>query len=96
MVTKGKKNTPVADASKRDFENVPLVLDIDEYFEKEVTPYNPEAWIDKTKTKVGYEIPFTRLFYKFEAPEASEVIEKRLSVLESDIMTSLNKLFKEA
>ena len=96
IVTKGKKNAPVADASKRDFENVPLVEDIDMYFDREVRPYNPEAWIDKTKTKVGYEIPFTRYFYKYEAPEYSEDIEKRLSVLESDIMASLTKLFKEA
>lgn len=95
IVTKGKKNSPVADASKRDFENVPLVEDIDMYFDREVKPYNPEAWIDKSKTKVGYEIPFTRLFYKYEAPERSEDIEKRLSVLESDIMASLTKLFKE-
>ena len=96
LVTKGKKNGPIADASKRDFENVPLVEDIDKYFEREVKPYNKEAWIDKTKTKVGYEIPFTRYFYKYEAPESSEEIEKRLSVLESDIMASLAKLFQEA
>lgn len=96
IVTKGKKNAPVADASKRDFENVPLVEDVDMYFDREVKPYNPEAWIDKSKTKVGYEIPFTRLFYKFEKPECSEEIEKRLSVLEADIMASLTKLFKEA
>ena len=96
LVTKGKKNEPVADASKRDFENVPLVEDIDRYFEKEVKPYNAEAWIDKSKTKVGYEIPFTRYFYKYEAPESSEEIEKRLSVLEADIMASLTKLFGEA
>ena len=96
IVTKGKKNTPVADASKRDFENVPLVEDIDRYFDREVKPYNTEAWIEKSKTKVGYEIPFTRYFYKYEAPEYSEDIEKRLSVLEADIMASLTKLFKEA
>ncbi len=96
LVTKGKKNGPIADASKRDFENVPLVEDIDRYFEREVKPYNKEAWIDKTKTKVGYEIPFTRYFYKYEAPESSEEIEKRLSVLESDIVASLAKLFQEA
>lgn len=96
IVTKGKKNMPVADASKRDFENVPLVEDIDNYFDREVKPYNPEAWIDKSKTKVGYEIPFTRYFYKYEAPEQSQDIEKRLSVLEADIMASLTKLFKEA
>ncbi len=95
IVTKGKKNLPVADTSKRDFENVPLVFDIDDYFAKEVTPYNKDAWIDKTKTKVGYEIPFTRYFYKYEAPEPSEEIEKRISVLEADIMTSLKKLFGE-
>lgn len=96
IITKGKKNAPVADASKRDYENVPLVEDIDSYFDREVKPYNPEAWIDKSKTKVGYEIPFTRYFYKYEAPEYSEDIEKRLSVLEADIMASLTKLFKEA
>ena len=96
IVTKGKKNMPVADVSKRDFENVPLVEDIDRYFEREVKPYSPEAWIEKSKTKVGYEIPFTRYFYKYEKPESSEDIEKRLSVLESDIMASLTKLFKEA
>ena len=76
--------------------NVPLVEDIDRYFEREVKPYNAEAWIDKSKTKVGYEIPFTRYFYKYEAPESSEEIEKRLSVLEADIMASLTKLFGEA
>ena len=96
LVTKGKKNEPVADASKRDFENVPLVEDIDRYFAREVKPYNLDAWIDKSKTKVGYEIPFTRYFYKYEAPESSEEIEKRLSVLEADIMASLTKLFGEA
>lgn len=95
LVTKGKKNTPVADASKRDFENVPLVLDIDDYFAKEVLPYNPEAWIEKTKTKVGYEIPFTRHFYKYEAPEASEVIAERIAEHEKQIMASLTKLFGE-
>lgn len=96
IVTKGKKNAPLADASKRDFENVPLVEDIDRYFDREVKPYNPEAWIDKSKTKVGYEIPFTRYFYKYEAPEYSEEIEKRLSILETEIMASLTRLFKEA
>lgn len=96
IVTKGKKNTPVADVSKRDFENVPLVEDIDAFFVRKVKPYNSEAWIDKSKTKIGYEIPFTRYFYQYEAPECSEDIEKRLSVLEADIMASLTKLFKEA
>lgn len=93
MITKGKKNQPVADAAKRDFENVPLTEDIDSYFEREVKPYNPEAWIEKSKTKVGYEIPFTRYFYKYEAPEKAEVIAERIKNHEKEIMTSLEKLF---
>jgi len=93
LITKGKKNQPVADTSKRDFENVPLTEDIDSYFEREVKPYNPEAWIEKSKTKVGYEIPFTRYFYKYEAPEKAEVIAERIMNHEKEIMTSLEKLF---
>ncbi|MCM1127188.1 MAG: type I restriction-modification system subunit M [Lachnospiraceae bacterium] len=93
LITKGKKNQPVADASKRDFENVPLTEDIDSYFEREVKPYNPEAWIEKSKTKVGYEIPFTRYFYKYEAPEKAEVIAERITEHEKEIMASLEKLF---
>ena len=93
LITKGKKNQPVADAAKRDFENVPLTEDIDSYFEREVKPYNPEAWIEKSKTKIGYEIPFTRYFYKYEAPEKAEVIAERITNHEKEIMTSLEKLF---
>lgn len=93
LITKGKKSQPVADASKRDFENVPLTEDIDSYFEREVKPYNPEAWIEKSKTKVGYEIPFTRYFYKYEAPEKAEVIAERITSHEREIMASLEKLF---
>ncbi len=95
IVTKGKKNQPVADASKRDFENVPLKEDIEEYFDREVKPYNQQAWIDSGKTKIGYEIPFTRYFYKYEAPEKSEDIAARIAVREKSIMDSLNKLFGE-
>jgi len=95
IVTKGKKNQPVADASKRDFENVPLKEDIEEYFDREVKPYNQQDWIDTNKTKIGYEIPFTRYFYKYEAPEKSEDIAARIAVREKSIMDSLNKLFGE-
>lgn len=93
VVMKGKKIAP--DSSKRDYENVPLTEDIEEYFEREVKPYNSEAWIDKTKTKVGYEIPFTRYFYKYEAPESSDVIAERISIHEKDIMEALNRLFSK-
>lgn len=90
-----KKGKPVADASLRDTENVPLVQDIDRYFEREVLPYVEDAWIDKKKTKVGYEIPMTRYFYEYQAPEKVEDIVARIHVLEEDISASLEKLFAE-
>lgn len=93
VVRKGKKIQ--ADPKKRDSENVPLDEDIDAYFEREVKPFNSSAWIDKNKTKVGYEIPFTRYFYKYTAPEKSEDIAKRIFELENDIVSSLNLLFAE-
>jgi len=93
IVYKGKK--PTADTSKRDTENVPLTEDIDSYFNREVKPYNPDAWIDKTKTKVGYEIPFTRYFYKYQAPEKADVIAERILEMEKDLMSSLRALFAE-
>ncbi len=89
-----KKGKPVADANLRDTENVPLTEDIDAYFEREVLPYAPDAWIDKSKTKVGYEIPMTRYFYKYQAPEKAKDIEKRLTKIESDITKSLKELFE--
>ena len=90
-----KKGKPVADASLRDTENVPLMQDIDRYFEREVLPYAEDAWIDKKKTKVGYEIPMTRYFYEYQAPEKVEDIVARIHVLEADISASLEKLFAE-
>ena len=90
-----KKGKPVADTKLRDTENVPLVEDIDRYFEREVLPYAEDAWIDKKKTKVGYEIPMTRYFYEYQAPEKLEDIVARIHVLEADIAMSLDKLFSE-
>lgn len=90
-----KKNKPVADTTKRDTENVPLIEDVDSYFNREVLPYNPQAWIDKSKTKIGYEIPFTRYFYKFEEIEKSEDIANRITQLEKKLMSSLSSLFNE-
>lgn len=83
------------DPSLRDTENVPLTEDIDTYFEREVEPYVPEAWIDKKKTKIGYEIPMTRYFYKYQAPESTEAIIERINALESDISAALKELFGE-
>lgn len=88
-----KKGKPKADSKKRDYENVPLSEDIHEYFNREVKPYNPDAWIDEKKSAIGYEIPFTRVFYKFVEPESTEDIAKEIKAAEKDIMESLNKLF---
>ena len=94
-IIKDKKGNIKADSSKRDYENVPLKEDIEEYFEREVKPYNENAWIDKKKTQVGYEIPFTRYFYKYVPPEDSDIIEERIRQNEKDIINLLEKLFKE-
>lgn len=92
-----KKGKPVADSSKRDTENVPMIEDINEYFEREVLPYVPNAWIDVNKTKDGYEIPMTRYFYEYKKPEDVDDILTRIIALEADITNSLNNLFhKEA
>ena len=88
-----KAGKPVADTSLRDTENVPLDEDIDRYFKREILPYAMDAWIDKKKTKVGYEIPMTRYFYEYKAPEPVGSIVKRINKLEADIATSLKALF---
>lgn len=88
-----KRGKPVPDTSLRDTENVPLVQDIDAYFAREVLPYAPDAWIEHSKTKVGYEIPMTRYFYEYQAPEAVEDIVARITALEQDISAGLAELF---
>ena len=88
-----KRGKPMPDTSLRDTENVPLVQDIDAYFAREVLPYAPDAWIDHSKTKVGYEIPMTRYFYEYQAPEAVEDIVARITALEQDISAGLAELF---
>lgn len=90
VLKKGKK---VADAALRDTENVPIDEDIDAYFAREVLPYAPDAWIDKSKTKVGYEIPMTRYFYEYKQPEASDSILDRIINLENEISDCLKGLF---
>ena len=88
-----KKGKPIADPALRDTETVPLVEDIDAYFSREVLPYVPDAWIDKKKTKVGYEIPMTRYFYEYKTPDPVEDIAERIRALESEISKTLNSLF---
>lgn len=76
-----KKGKPTADSSKRDTETIPWKEEIEAYMEKNVYPYAPDAWIDEKKSKVGYEIPFTREFYKYVAPRKSEDIYAHLQEL---------------
>ena len=90
-----KKGKPVADSSLRDYENVPLKEDVDEYFRREVLPYAPDAWIDKSKTKIGYEIPMTRYFYRYQKPESSVDIMARIRVLEQNIAKALETIAKD-
>lgn len=87
-----QKGQPQPDSSLRDTENVPLSEDIRVYFEREVLPHAPDAWIDETKCKVGYEIPFNRHFYVFEPPRPLHEIDEELKAVSARIMTMLGEL----
>lgn len=88
-----KKGKPQADTKKRDSELVPLQEDIKAFFKENVLPYNPSAWMDRGKDKVGYEIPFTRLFYKFIPPKASSDIFAEIKQLEKEETQLMKELF---
>lgn len=89
------KGNPEPDADLRDTEQIPFREDIEAYFQREVIPYAPDAWIDHDKTKVGYEIPFTRYFYKYE--ELGDPVETlaEIQTLSASIQTDIAKLFSE-
>jgi len=80
-----KKGSVQVDPSKRDTEAIPLKQDVEEYFKREVLPYVPDAFIDHSKNKIGYEIPFTRYFYKYIAPRPSHEIMKEILDNEASI-----------
>ena len=81
-----------ADADLRDFENVPLKEDIDAYFKREVLPHVPDAWMDRAKDKVGYEINFNRHFYKFNPPRKLVEIDADLKKAEDEILRLLREV----
>lgn len=91
-ICRDAKGNPEADADLRDTENVPLKENIKEYFKNEVLPHVPDAWIDESKTKVGYEIPLNRHFYRYEAPRPLEAIAADIKALESDIVSKLAEI----
>lgn len=88
-----KKGKPQPDKAKTDTESIPLNEDIDEFIKKNVLPYNEFAYFDRKKDKIGYEIPFTRLFYKFVPPTPSEDIFAEIKALEEEETTLMKELF---
>lgn len=90
-----KKGKPQADSSKRDTELIPLIDDIEKFFYENVIPYNPNAWMDRSKDKVGYEIPITRLFYKFTPPKLSLEIFNEIKELEEEETQLMKELFSD-
>lgn len=92
VCVKNKKGDIEPDSDLRDTENVPLTEDIHDYFEREVLPHVPDAWIDEEKTKIGYEIPFTRHFYKYQELRPSSEIKAEIQELEESILEKLKKV----
>jgi type I restriction enzyme M protein len=82
VLVKGKKQP---DSNLRDSEKIPLKLDIEKYFEKDVKPYYSDAWMDRSKDKIGYEINFTQYFYKYIPPRSLEDIEKDIKKVTAEI-----------
>ena len=89
-----KKGKVKADPKLRDTENIPLSEDVAEYMKREVLPYAPDAWIDESKTKIGYEIPFTRYFYEYTPPAPSEELKREILQIESELKGSIERIFE--
>jgi type I restriction enzyme M protein len=84
IIVMDKKGNPKADSSLRDTENIPLKMDVQEYMEKEVLPHVPDAWVDETKTNIGYEINFTKYFYQFKPLRSLSDIRKDIMAIEEE------------
>src|SRR5207302_11101451 len=91
-ICRDRDGNPEPDAELRDTENVPLKEKIEDYFKREVLPHVPDAWIDHSKTKLGYEIPLNRHFYRYEPPRPLDEIESDIKTLESEILTLLKEV----
>lgn len=87
-----KKGEPVPDSDLRDYENIPLKEDVEEYFKREVLPHLRDAWIDHSKTKIGYEINFTKYFYKYKPLRSLEEIRKDILNIEEETSDSLKEI----
>lgn len=93
-IVRDSRGNPKPDSSLRDYEKVPLKDDIDEYFEREVKPHVPDAWMDRSKDKVGYEINLTKYFYKYSPLRPSEEIKVNILELEMETQGLLNEIFE--
>ena len=91
-ICRDKKGNPEPDPELRDTETVPLKEGIEEYFRREVLPHVPDAWIDESKTKIGYEIPLNRHFYVYEPPRPLEEIEADIKQLTAEIVELLGEV----
>lgn len=91
-ICRDAKGAPEPDPDLRDTENVPLAEDVEEYFKREVRPHVPDAWIDHTKTKIGYEISFNRYFYRYTPPRPLEEIDRDLKTVSAEIMGLLQEV----
>ena len=91
-ICRDHKGKPEPDPDLRDTETVPLKESIAAYFQREVLPHVPDAWIDESKTKLGYEIPLNRHFYRYEPPRPLEVIEGEIKTLEGEIVVLLREV----
>ena len=91
---KSPSKNPKPDPSKRDYERITLKEDIDEYFTREVNPHLPDAWMDRSKDKIGYEINFTKYFYEYKPLRPLEKINKDLLKLEEETEGLLKEILK--
>ena len=94
-ICRDKNGNPEPDSDLRDTEQIPVKEDIQDYFKREVLPYAPDAWIDEDKTKIGYEIPFTKYFYKYEELGNSDETLAEIKALGNSIQESIKSLFEE-
>jgi len=94
FVKTDKKGNAKADSKLRDYESIPLSESVEEYFEREVIPHLPDAWMERKKDKVGYEINFTKYFYEYKPLRAVEDILSDLAQLEEETKALTKDLFK--
>ena len=91
-ICRNRKGEPEPDTELRDYENVPLKEEVEAYFAREVLPHVPDAWIDHDKTRIGYEISFTRFFYTYTPPRPLEEIDAELKELGREIQDMLREI----